>query len=1395
MMKKRLFSLLLCITMLSGLFMPVKAAELPTLTLISGKAGANGEYGSQSVYPTYLGANIDPINESATYSWSPSPSGSNSMNDGKVLYCPPGWGYDVALNDESTPYKITFDLKDEFEVTRVDVHELYVSASNYLSGVSVKVGTTPENLTAVETSEMKQIQPTAGSNNIKNGRANILELTTPATGRYVEITITVGNDAIMGEVMVFGNKIQLDESTLLSGNALTDADKEWYKTNQKLTINPYETSVNYRWFDFELDSNVTVPTRIRDDDTNGDGIGGDKNIADGNVTSRDNEYIVPVSGAGANMVVYDLGKRCQIDRVDVHEFVNSSNGIGNITVFVGDEYNSLVNKKSVYMTYSTEAELVHKLNTILLDSETKGRYVGVRFGMDDGDSNTQNLSSYILGEVLVFGSDADESTKTPLLTLSGQTWNAGAKSFYQANGFELESLPTGATWKWEPVDESKGTTRTFDTTVTVNGSLDDNATWFNQNETAALTFDLKGVRNVNRIDFTLRYNTWNSIDTLELFASDSENDLYTDAKKFSTTSRPANADAMYYFEGSGNKYIMPVTFEGVDARYIGIRMTCKSHNTHICEVGIFGSDNKFANLNSAISEAKRYNNYIAYEDEDNIRLEDAVAAAQSLLDTDASQEAINAACDGIYDAISRMSIRGGEKLLSHNNMYQYEWDRYSDFYPEIYQEEFPQKAVRLMTADDGVANVDSSLTNNSDKTIGELFDGYSQGIDGNSAVWGDWTYDERTVYVLYDFGETVWVNGADVISYDYRSIDGTKKYLKGISVEVSNDGVNFTPAGSNSAEPIESPDKLGKNLNTFTSCSFPAVKARYVKVAITKPAEAIQMVLKEMFIRGGRDFANEIILSKEGGNINADLVLDNIEDSATLFLAVYDEEGNLDRVELSKKLTDESVELSLTVPINPGQIAKAMCFDSIETIKPLTEAAIKNNFKECDFTLSGMFTDGGVLQRGKATPIYGTATTGTNVSVSVNGESFQAVADENGEWKVEIPVTVGNVYDIAATDGKKEFMARGMLAGDVWLCSGQSNMYYSFNLLKYYDEMPTPEEIAKYTNLKYYAVPVVGADEPQNTVSGEWIDIAGLSQEELKDISAIPLFSGMELCDYTDVPIGIIRAARGGTSIEGFISREGLLNSDAARFWNALDKSAYYNGMIEPVVPYGICGVLWYQGCQNHGNAINGAYIDLQKALINEYRAKWNNDKLPFFITMLSTEPGGGGFPTIRDQQLAMRDIMDNVGVVSIMDLGYYGSSTNMDDTIHPDEKKEVARRLILAAKAIAYNDSTVNYRFPVMKSVSLKADGSVDVVFDDVYEGLKIKSGDSKITGFKLMVNGSLYDANAEITSKDTVNVKVDGVIKPTAVWYGYAGRPAEKLNLFNSEDLSAAPFFISIN
>ena len=99
------------------------------------------------------------------------------------------------------------------------------------------------------------------------------------------------------------------------------------------------------------------------------------------------------------------------------------------------------------------------------------------------------------------------------------------------------------------------------------------------------------------------------------------------------------------------------------------------------------------------------------------------------------------------------------------------------------------------------------------------------------------------------------------------------------------------------------------------------------------------------------------------------------------------------------------------------------------------------------------------------------------------------------------------------------------------------------------------------------------------------------------------------------------------------------------------------------------------------------------------------------------------------------------------------------------------------------------------MKSVSLKADGSVDVIFDDVYDGLKIKSGDSKITGFKLMVNGNLYDANAEITSKDTVNVKVDGVIKPTAVWYGYAGRPTEELNLFNSEDLSAASLYISIN
>jgi len=132
-------------------------------------------------------------------------------------------------------------------------------------------------------------------------------------------------------------------------------------------------------------------------------------------------------------------------------------------------------------------------------------------------------------------------------------------------------------------------------------------------------------------------------------------------------------------------------------------------------------------------------------------------------------------------------------------------------------------------------------------------------------------------------------------------------------------------------------------------------------------------------------------------------------------------------------------------------------------------------------------------------------------------------------------------------------------------------------------------------------------------------------------------------------------------------------------------------------------------------------------------------------------------------------------------------------DNIHPMEKREVARRLVLTAQAVAY-DEDVKHLFPVMKSVTVKADGSVDVVFDDVYDGLRVKEGDTTVTGFRLKVGDVYQDAVATITGKDTVNVKVNGVLAPSGVWYAYQGAINPELNLFHSEGLSAMPFCVDI-
>lgn len=1395
MLMKRLLSMMLSAAMLVGIYVPAYA-ETQTLNVISGQVLDSGTLGNANVYATYMNATLNSLSSAATYTFAANTgiSGTVNLNDGRTWTPVDSTGQ--FMNDETIDYVITFDLKDVFEITRVDVHEGYHTTYNYLTAVSsIKVGETSENMQSVTVSQ-EQV-----SNDIY--LAHCLMLSKAVKGRYVEITLDIGRDAYISEIMIFGNTIPKNEQLgVLSGNTFTDSDKAWYAENKSLDLVNIDTDVSYFW---SGESNKSIVSS--DDDYNKDGIDGEKNITDGNIMSLDSQHIA--EGSGDAIVVFDLGKACNVSRVDVHELVNAAAGIGRIMVYTGNELGALASTKTTMLTYAEGEELTHRANVLDFGATVEARYVAVRMLLADGLDTTTDPTSMKLGEILVIGSEKEAAEMTDIKILSNQ---AKVPPEYATYGENAEIIDTGATYSYVTQDEYAGITvvPTFESLTA--GELYLGTTGWHVNQTIGVTFDLKAPRRVDRLDVCYQENQWNGWETITVYASDSAENLYQDANIVEVFDMK-DAETRNYQEVAQYTVLGRLPFtNSFEAQHIGVILTNANapenssyDDTTLRQIVIIGEDSKFSGLIKSINDALAYDNWVPYEPTDWAVLQAAIDAGDALLENaDAAEAAIAKAKADIDDAIYNLGLRGGQQILSQNVMSNGDWKFYPERWPEIMMPELENASVRYMTeAEDGVTNVDKAITHITDsagnitgtKEPAELLDGGPIMYSGDNGIWSTWG-GRGTTYVLFDFGEECWINGADIVTNDIRSVfsGGTNKYIGKLKVEVSSDGKSFTEAGSVVPEEITS--EYGTALNRYTRVVFPAQRGRYARVSVEAATGAIQYVLMEMHVLGRQDFTNEIIMTEdeENNTVTANVVLDGEEDKSVMFVATYDRLGNLANVKKAENnLIDGKADITLTAPLADGQSAKGMVFDGMETIKPLTKAKETIDYTECEFTLSGVFSDDGVLQRGIKVPIYGTATTGTEVKVTIANKEYKTLTDGNGDWKILADeVTLGNSYDITATDGTTTFAANNMLAGDVWVCSGQSNMEYEFYRLGN-EELPL-DTYQNYTNFRFLYMPYVPAsEEPLKNVDNDWQKVSELTSEELEKLSCLATLTGMELSDYLggNVPVGIISAARGGTYIEGFISQEGLKNGSVNRYWNSAEKSTLFNRMINPITDYGIKGVFWYQGCNNAGTMEDGAYLKLQMALVDDWRTRWGNDELPFIITQLSTN-AGAQFMGVREQQLALRDHVDNLAVITTMDLG---DVTDEDGNpfggdIHPREKKEVARRLVLAAAAVAYGDTEAEYLFPVIKSATILSDGSVDVVFDDVYDGLKMKDGDAALSGFELVLDGTIYPATATIKSTNTINVKVEGIKKPDAVRYGYYGAPEPELNLFNSADIVASPF-----
>jgi sialate O-acetylesterase len=456
-----------------------------------------------------------------------------------------------------------------------------------------------------------------------------------------------------------------------------------------------------------------------------------------------------------------------------------------------------------------------------------------------------------------------------------------------------------------------------------------------------------------------------------------------------------------------------------------------------------------------------------------------------------------------------------------------------------------------------------------------------------------------------------------------------------------------------------------------------------------------------------------------------------------------------------------------------------------------------------DVRLPRIFGNQMVLQRDLPVRVWGKADPGEKVTVSIGKNESSATADEQGKWKVELPpLAAGNPVEVKVS-GKNTITLRDVLVGEVWVCSGQSNMGMTVQ-----GAADAKQEIAAATHpqIRLFAVPLIPSAKPADDCDAYWKEC---TPESVPSFSAVAYYFGRQLHEKLGVPIGLINTSWGGTLIEPWTPPVGFQSVPAVTsILTNLEKNPpvvpqtkprknkkgkkvaagpqlqqtptyLYNGMIHPLVPFAIRGAIWYQG---ESNLRDGKlYTEKMKALIQGWRSVWNEGEFPFYYVQLAPYMYGKNIPTalplMWEAQTAALSI-PNTGMAVTIDIG------NAKD-IHPKDKQDVGKRLALWALAKNYGKQIV-YSGPLYKSMSV--DGSkIRVKFDHVGGGLAARDG-KPLKWFTVAGEDQKFvDAQAKIDG-DAIVVSAPNVEKPVAVRFGW-DQVADP-NLANIEGLPASAF-----
>jgi len=487
----------------------------------------------------------------------------------------------------------------------------------------------------------------------------------------------------------------------------------------------------------------------------------------------------------------------------------------------------------------------------------------------------------------------------------------------------------------------------------------------------------------------------------------------------------------------------------------------------------------------------------------------------------------------------------------------------------------------------------------------------------------------------------------------------------------------------------------------------------------------------------------------------------------------------------------------------------------------------------CGFALSAgatvtphpLFTDNMVLQQGMDVPVWGWADDGEQVSVTIDGKTAQTIAKE-GKWMVRLgAMRASGPFEMKIL-GTNTIVLQNVLVGEVWVCSGQSNMQWPLSAVN-----NAEEEIknANHPNIRLFSVPLTAARLPQEKVDGKW---SVCTPETAPGFSAVGYFFGRELNKTVNVPVGLINSSWGGSAAEAWVTRESLESytdlkhlveqwdknaKDADEMWKkyidelnqwrekALEReekgeryegppaaprydnrnsnaraAALNNAMIAPLVPYAIQGAIWYQGESNAGRAYQ--YRTLFPALIQDWRQQWGLKDMSFLFVQLASfqasKDGNDTWPELREAQ-TMTLSLPKTGMAVTTDIGH-------PTDIHPRNKQDVGYRLALAARKVTYGEKDLVYSGPMYKSMKVEGD-KIRIQFDCVGSGLQAQ-GNQPLKGFTIAGDDKKFVPAGATIEGDSVVVWSEDVKNPVAVRYAWQDNP--DCNLFNKEGLPASSF-----